>query len=391
MNQPALRRGEQPWPYGCYTVPVLLLVLAGLADTLYLAWSHYKNYTDLTFSSFCALSRAINCDTVSQSPWSILWGLPLAHWGFFAYALFLLLVLATLRRRNGAEHLWHLLFVLGLGYALASLVFAYISATRIHAHCLLCLASHAIVLTLCFSAWIIRRRFCRTPLLAGLGLGLGVVRRSWLLRIGIAVLLAALVGLRLWLPPYWQYTLPPPDRSVPTGLTEDGHPWIGAENPSLTIHEYADYQCFQCGKMHQFLRQLINANPDTIRLVHHHYPMDHEFNNVVVPEPFHVGSGKMAMIAIYAAAKDRFWAMNDALYAMGREKEPFNTRTLAAMTGFTSGELAAAAQHPQIRDILLYQIREGMRLHITGTPSYVIDGTLHEGSLPADVLRKIHP
>ena len=88
MNQPAPRRGEQPWPYGCYTVPVLLLVLAGLADTLYLAWSHYKNYTDLTFSSFCALSRAINCDTVSQSPWSILWGLPLAHWGFFAYALF---------------------------------------------------------------------------------------------------------------------------------------------------------------------------------------------------------------------------------------------------------------------------------------------------------------
>lgn len=140
--------------------------------------------------------------------------------------------------------------------------------------------------------------------------------------------------------------------------------------------------------MHQFLRNFIAEHPDTIRLVHHHYPMDHEFNNIVVPEPFHIGSGKMAMIAIYAASKNRFWKMNDALYAVGREKQAFNTRFLAEQTGFSAGELAAASQHPQIREALLYDIRQGMKLHITGTPSYVIDGQVYTGSIPAELLQK---
>jgi uncharacterized membrane protein/protein-disulfide isomerase len=378
-----------PLRYHWYITPVLILLALGLANTLYLAWSHYQNYTDLTFSSFCALSKAINCDTVSQSPWSILWSLPLSHWGFFAYALFLLIVLATLRLRDDTLQLWHLLFPLGLVYAAASLVFAYISASKIHAHCLLCLASHAITLALCFSAWIIRRRFSRDGLLVGLGKGIRFLWRSWPLRLGILALLVALVGLRLALPQYWHFTLPIANQTVATGLTEDGRPWIGAKNPKLTIHEYADYQCFQCGKMHQFLRQLINAHPDAIRLVHHHYPMDHEFNNVIVPEPFHVGSGKMAMIAIYAASKDKFWLMNDALYTMGRQKESFNTRTLAAITGFTAGELAAATQHPQIREVLLYQIRKGMKLRIGGTPTYVIEGKTYEGAIPANLLKQL--
>ena len=98
--------------------------------------------------------------------------------------------------------------------------------------------------------------------------------------------------------------------------------------------------------MHLFLRRLIAAHPEKIKLIHHHYPMDHEFNNIIVPTPFHIGSGKMAMIGIYAAAKNKFWEMNDALYTIGQEKQPFNTRTLAKMTGFTPGELAAATRHP---------------------------------------------
>lgn len=375
-------------PYYWYIIPVIFFLLFGLTDTLYLAWSHYKNYTDLTFSSFCAISKAINCDTVSQSPWSILLGLPLSYWGFFAYLLFLLLALATLYRKNGSLHLWQCLFLLGLGYSMASLYFAYISATKIKAHCILCLGSHAASFALFFLSWIILRRFCGGFSLHGLSRGVQYLLNSWPLKTSILVFVVAFLSLHTWLPPYWNFALPSLSSAVASGLTEEGHPWIGAENPELTIHEYTDYQCFQCSKMHAFLRQLINQHPQKIRLVHHHYPMDHEFNSIIVPEPFHIGSGKMAMIAIYAVSKNKFWEMNDALYAMGREKEPFNTRTLAAMTGFTSGELAAATRHPQIREILLYDIRQGMKREIIGTPTFVIDDKVYAGSIPATILQK---
>ena len=94
------------------------------------------------------------------------------------------------------------------------------------------------------------------------------------------------------------------------------------------------------------------------------------------------------MIGIYAASRNKFWEMNDALYAIGRSKQTLSTRKLAEKTGFTMLELAAAAEHPEIRKALLYDIRLGMKLHITGTPSYVIDGKVYNGTIPADILRK---
>ncbi|GAB6192340.1 hypothetical protein JCM39068_20890 [Desulfocastanea catecholica] len=95
------------------------------------------------------------------------------------------------------------------------------------------------------------------------------------------------------------------------------------------------------------------------------------------------------MIGIYAAAKNKFWEMNDALYALGRSKQPFNTKALASTTGFTPDELADAIRNTKIRDILLHDIRQGMKLRITGTPAYVIDGKVYQGTIPADILEAI--
>jgi len=389
MN-PTIHQGNgKPLPYRYYAIPVFILLLLGLADTGYLIYSHYRNYTDIAFSSFCALTKAINCDTVSQSPWSILFGLPLAIWGLVSYLLYLIIFIAASCRTKGAESLWHLLFLLGLAYTIASIWFGYVSATKVKAYCLLCLASYGISFALCFYAWIIRRRFCTDPFPRGVKKGVGHLLHSRLLTGTILCLVAILFFLKANLPRYWEYTLPPPSTAVAHDLTVEGNPWIGAEMGEITIHEYADYQCFQCSKMHLLLRRLIAEHPGSIKLIHHHYPMDHEFNTIVVPEPFHVGSGKMSMIAIYAASKGKFWEMNDALYQMGRDKQPFNTRTLAEKTGFSGGELAAATRHPQIREFLSLDIRQGMKLGITGTPTYVVDGKVYEGSIPSEILGKI--
>ena len=375
-------------PYRFYYFFSLFLVLVGLLDTGYLAWLHYKNYTDITFASFCALTKNINCDTVSQSPWSILLGLPLAYWGFLAYLFFFVLLLFAGHTRPTSIKLWHLLCPLSAGYVLASLFFAYISATKIAAHCILCLVSHAITLFLFLFTIMVLTRFRIDPFFYGLKKSFFYVWNNNFFRICIFATIFSFIMIKSFLPEYWQFNPPKSTNHVKTGKTKEGHPWIGAENPKITIHEFTDYQCFQCSKMHLMLRNLIAANPGAIQLVHHHYPLDHEYNNIIVPEPFHVGSGKMAMIAIYAASKDGFWQMNDALYAAARSKQTLSTRKLAEQTNFTMFELASAAEHPEIRLTLLYDIRKGMKLHITGTPSYVIDGTVYQGMIPADILQK---
>jgi hypothetical protein len=52
----------------------------------------------------------------------------------------------------------------------------------------------------------------------------------------------------MFFPAYWQMTPPVLSTNIPTGVTEEGHPWIGAENPELVIVEFSDYRCFNVKK-----------------------------------------------------------------------------------------------------------------------------------------------
>ena len=72
-----------PLPFPVYFWTVISLSLFGFADSIYLSISHYRVYTDIGYRSFCAITRAINCDTVSQSPHSILLGLPVPILGCY--------------------------------------------------------------------------------------------------------------------------------------------------------------------------------------------------------------------------------------------------------------------------------------------------------------------
>ena len=379
---------SKPLPYKYYYFPVLLLVLLGLTDTLYLALSHYRNYTDITYSSFCAISKAINCDTVSQSPWSILFGMPVALWGFFGYLLYGTILMAARKKTQQQLSLWSLLFLLGFLFSLAAVYFGYVSGTKIHSYCILCILSYAISFALLIYSWLIRRRFDNRPFLTSLAQSFSFILGNRFLKITLPILIALFIGIKISLPHYWKYTFPAVSEKISTGLTEDLSPWIGAEQPTLTIEEYSDYQCFQCYKMHFMLRRLISQYPTKIRLIHRHYPMDNAVNEIIVPTPFHVGSGKMAMMAIYASFKNKFWQANDALFQLGQQKKPFNTKTLSQETGIPPGELAMATRNPKIRLLLQRDIRKGMLLHITGTPTFVINNQTYQGSIPAEILEK---
>ena len=188
-------------------------------------------------------------------------------------------------------------------------------------------------------------------------------------------------------PAYWNLEPPAVSAHVAAGVTDDGHPWIGAENPHLVITEFTDYQCFQCKKMHFFLRQLITNNPGKIKLIHRHFPMGNKFNPVV-KLAFHTGSGYMALLAIYAATKDRFWVMNDLLFEMAGDKTEIGLRELAQRTGLNFDNLKGALHDPGIRQRLVQDIHSGLKLGISATPAFIIEGRVFVGQIPADILKK---
>jgi protein-disulfide isomerase len=189
-------------------------------------------------------------------------------------------------------------------------------------------------------------------------------------------------------PGYWHFSLPEITEEMSTGMTEEGDPWIGAEHPDLVITEYSDYMCFQCMKMHMHLRQIVAANPDKIRLVHRHFPMDPQFNSQLAGS-FHPASGKLAVAAAYAALEGRFWQMNDLLYDIPRNIKTLDIGELAQKSGVSSKGLAAAPGIRQVYYKIKWDVLKGIELGVTGTPAYEIDGHLYEGRIPMAVIRKV--
>ena len=370
-----------PLPFPVYFWAVVVLAVLGLADAIYLSISHYRVYTDIGYASFCAISKAINCDTVSQSPYSILWGAPVPVWGVFGYLCVLALLPFAGSKEAGKERLWSFLFWIFLGFSLYSLALGLISALYIHSYCLMCIVSYAINFLLLFYAWLIRRRFGKNGLIADFLLDIRFLWHQKRPQIMVLTLVFGAVFLVMItkFPAYWKLTPPPLSESIPTGVTEDGHPWIGANAPVLEITEFTDYECFQCKKMHFFLRRLIDAHPEKIRLIHRHYPMDNKVNPIV-KEPFHVGSAAMSLLAIYAQTKGKFWEMNDILFNTDISEGAINAKTLLKEAGIDTGGTMPNIYAPQIQIKLLTDIREGMKLGITGTPAYVIDGTALPGA-----------
>ncbi len=135
---------------------MLALALLGMLAAAYGLSLHYSGDS----SHFCDIGTSFSCDKVNKSPWSTLFGVPVALLGMLAYAAVLLLVLKRASVERALAFTRKDFFGYMLVFVCAMLLFqAYLTAmeiTQIHTYCLVCLVSQATVIALAcvvFAAW----------------------------------------------------------------------------------------------------------------------------------------------------------------------------------------------------------------------------------------------
>ena len=204
-----------PYPY--YFFSVLLVALGGFFISLYLATSHFKTYTAIGYESFCAISRSINCDTVSQSPYSIFLGTPVPIWGMGAYLFTLYLLLLAGSRSAHRQRMWPLLFWISLCFSIYSLILAGISSFIIHSYCLMCILGYLVNFALVYYAWFINRRFSNKNLIYGVADDVRFIRQKRNSSVPvIGVLLLFFLTAPKWFPEYWNLQEPKAAHNLPT-------------------------------------------------------------------------------------------------------------------------------------------------------------------------------
>jgi protein-disulfide isomerase len=115
--------------------------------------------------------------------------------------------------------------------------------------------------------------------------------------------------------------------------------------------------------------------------------MDHTVNPIV-KEPFHEGSGSMALIAISAARMNNFWTVNDYLFEIAGHTQVIKIKELTEKVGLNYEELQRTMSDRKTQVDLRRDIWKGNKLKISGTPAFIIDGEIYQGQIPAEIIKK---
>lgn len=377
-------------PKAC-SVLALALCIIGMGLAVELTRIHVLVHTASDYRPVCAINKTINCATVAESPYSVCFGLPVSVWGIGGYLLMGWLALSSLTRET--PHVgwpWGLLAALASLSVSVSAWLGFISITQIDSVCLLCVGSYlvnAALLAVCF------RVLRSLPLSAWrlLSADLGAILASrW--KMVITLLLGILlIGLpQALIPKYWVAEGPSRITKLGEGAGEQGHHWIGSENPKLTIIEFSDYQCPHCRVAHNRIRSFVEAHGDVVRLEHLHFPLDMACNPSIAT-PFHRQACELAEAAECAGRQGRFWEMNDALFSAQQNAKAnrVNTSELALKLGLDQTDFQRCmAEHMGLARVRA-DLGEGQRMQVEGTPTFFVGDRKYLGNVPESVLAQV--
>jgi uncharacterized membrane protein len=325
------------------------LAALGLSLSIALERVHFLAYTAPSANSFCSAGPSFDCGAVALSHWSVLLGVPVPVWGIAGFLA--LTLLAWWQSR------W--LLPLSALAALSSLVLLGIELFSIHSVCLLCEGVHLTSFLLLWAAYKYRNETVDVD-------GMTHVH---LLTVPVGLVIIA----RLFLAPYWAVFSWEHGVALPHGVDAEEHPWIGAKEPKVVVHEYTDYGCPHCAAVTSRVRQLLAKHPSKLRIVHHQYP------RMRCPKTAGELACLYARASICAQDQGKFWEMDSWLYANAPGKPSIDLAPAGPAVGLDVSALKTCMDDPKTWDRADAEEVTASKAHVIGTPTYFIDGKRYQG------------
>ncbi len=81
---------------------------------------------------------------------------------------------------------------------------------------------------------------------------------------------------------------------------------LGSQNASVTVEEFADFQCPTCGVMHPKVKEVVSTYGSRIKFIFREYPLQ---------IPAHDKAYEAAVAAEAAGLQGKFWEMQNLLFS----------------------------------------------------------------------------
>ena len=140
-------------------------------------------------------------------------------------------------------------------------------------------------------------------------------------------------------------------------------PVTGAPNAQITIVEFSDFECPYSRLQQQRLKQLLEDNPDTIKLVFKHFPI-----------PRHKNAFTASKAAYCAQQQDQFWDFHFSLFREGQELSLPALIQLAVDQGLDKDLFTGCLNDPKTEEVINADIQIGLDVGVKGTPAFFVNG-----------------
>jgi protein-disulfide isomerase len=151
---------------------------------------------------------------------------------------------------------------------------------------------------------------------------------------------------------------------------------LGPADAAVTLLEYGDYECPDCGNAYPIIKRLIMEMPG-LRFVFRNFPL----SNV------HPHASVAAQAAESAAAQGKFWEMHDQLYEHQKQLADIEMSRFALRIGLEiyrfDADLAAQRFAARVRE----DYESGVASGVTGTPTFFVNGLRFVGEKDEPTLR----
>ena len=144
---------------------------------------------------------------------------------------------------------------------------------------------------------------------------------------------------------------------------------IGSRDAAIVLVEYGDYQCPYCRRAHAAVKDLQRRLGTQLLFVYRHFPLTN----------MHPYAEMAAEAAEAAGVQGRFWDMHDALFALQPQFGPHLVADLADRMGIDHDQLLDDLKSRRFQPTVERLAAEGTHLGATRTPTFFINGELHEG------------
>ena len=159
---------------------------------------------------------------------------------------------------------------------------------------------------------------------------------------------------------------------------------LGSPTATVTVEEFADFQCPQCANVHNIMKNITSAYGSRIKFVFRHFPLTQIHKNAL----------DAAHAAVAAGLQDKFWEMHNLLYENQKNWE--DADDLHPIAAGYAGQLGLNVQQfvldmdgAKVAAAVVADVRRGDSMGVNGTPTVFIDGQLIDfENLTTEILRK---